>query len=141
MTIAEYEKGVAALLSWREERSNGVNGCLGVLFVVRSRAKAGWHGGSWTGVITAANQFSSMTVLGDSQTVRYPDPRDPSFLQVLQLVDGVYDDSRPDNLTQGALYYCDPVGITPGGWFQRNILDKPDEHPRVAQVGTTLYFK
>jgi hypothetical protein len=143
MTVADFEKGLASLLAWREERSNGVNGMMGVLFVVNNRAKAGWSGGNWTRVIEAHNQFSSISVLGDSQTVAYPDVRDPMFMQVLQAVDSVYDGERQDKLTNGALYYADlgSPGYTKGGWFDRNIVQDPALHPRVAQIGTTTYFK
>jgi hypothetical protein len=143
MTVEDFEKAQAVLLAWREERSNGSNGMLGVLFVVRNRAKAGWSGGDWLAVIDAHNQFSSISVLGDSQTVMYPDVRDPGFLQILQAVDSVYDDTRKDLLTNGALYYADMAspGYTKGGWFDRTIAQDPVHHPRVAQIGTTTYFQ
>lgn len=143
MTVEDFEKAQAVLLAWREERSNGANGMLGVLFVVRNRAKAGWGTGDWCRVIDAHNQFSSMTVLGDGQTVEYPDVRDPQFLQVLQTVDAVYDDEKKDLLTNGALYYADLASpaYDKGGWFDRTIVQDPANHPRVAQIGTTTYFK
>lgn len=145
MTVADFEKALACLLAWREERSNQINGMLGVLFVVRNRAKAGWENGDWIRIISAHNQFSSMSGLDDSQTVMYPDQRDPQFLQflqILQMVDSVYDDTRKDLLTNGALYYADlGKGVTHGGWFQRNIVQQPALHPRIAQIGTTSYFK
>lgn len=143
MTVEDFEKGQAVLLAWREERSNGANGMLGVLFVVRNRAKAGWNNGDWCKIIDARNQFSSMSVLGDSQTVAYPDVRDPQFLQILQAVDTVYDDTRKDLLTNGALYYADlsSPGYTKAGWFDRVIVGDPTNHPRVAKIGTTDYFK
>src|SRR5258707_11113026 len=91
--------------------------------------------------IEAHNQFSSMTVVGDSQTVQYPDPREPNFQRILQLVDGVYDNSMADSLTSGALYYADlnSKAYNHGGWFDRNIVNSA-AHPRVAQIGTTTYF-
>jgi hypothetical protein len=115
---------------------------LAVLFVVRNRSKAGWSQGSWTQIIESHNQFSSISVVGNSQTVLYPDPRDPDFISVMQLVDSVYDGTRADNLTDGALYYADiGRGITLGGWFEKNIINDPTNHPRTAQVGTTTFFK
>ena len=143
MIVADFEMALASLLAWREERSNGPNGMLAVLFVLRNRVKAGWNGASWTRNIDGHNQFSSMSVTGDSQTVAYPDVRDPQFLQVLQVVDSVYDGTRLDNLTNGALYYADLAskGYTHGGWFERNIVLQPEVHPRMATVGTTTYFK
>ena len=116
---------------------------LGVLFVVRNRAKAGWNQGSWSKIIESHNQFSSISILGDSQTVAYPDPHDVQFLAILQLVDSVYDDSRADNLTNGALYYADTnsPAYNKGGWFDRNIAQQPVAHPQTAQIGTTTYFE
>jgi Cell Wall Hydrolase len=141
MDVNNYVLSLAALVAWREERGNGLNGCLGVLFVIKNRAKAGWEFGDIFKIITQKNQFDSMVLKGDPNTVEYPSPDDPVFSKLVQYVDGVFDGSTQDTLTQGALYYCDPgPGVTPGGWFQRNIIDNP-AHPRVAQIGTTLYFK
>lgn len=145
MRNQDFLSAIAALLAWREENSNGVNGMLGVLFVVRNRQKAGWSHGDLGIIMEGHNQFSSMSVLGDGQTVHYPDVRDPSFQKVLQYVDSIFDidNPLPDTLTNGALYYSDlnSPGFQKGGWFDRNIIQKPDEHPRSAQIGTTSYFK
>jgi len=141
MDPANYIKSVLALLAWREENINGVNGMLGVMFVVRARAQA-WGKGDWLSVMTAHNQFSSMTVAGDGQTVKYPDPRDPAFQRVLQIVDSVFDGTMTDTLTNGALYYADLASpaYNKGGWFDRNVAGSPD-HPVVAKIGSTTYFK
>ena len=141
MTNEDYVKAIACLLAEREERSNGINGMLGVLCVLRNRAIAGWFKGAWLANITAKNQFSSMTVLGDRMTVEYQDPRAPAFQKVLQMVDQVYDGSLQD-MTAGALYYADlsSPGFVKGGWFDRTIVANPDKFPRVAQIGTTTYF-
>jgi hypothetical protein len=140
---SDFVKSLLALLAWREERSNHVNGMLGVCFVVRNRVKAGWNGGDYLKNITAHNQFSSISVIGDGGTVAYPVSNDPEFMQILQLVDLVYDDTRPDTITNGALYYADmnSPGYNHGGWFDRNIVQNPTAHPRCAQIGSTTYFK
>ncbi len=141
MTADEFIKGIAALLAWREEELNGVNGMLSVLFVVRNRVKAGWNGGDWGKIIEGHNQFSSMTVLGDKRTVAYPDVREPSFQRVLQEIDAIYSGETADTLTNGALYYYNRgPGVTPGGWFERTILANPKRFPRTATVGSTIYF-
>ncbi len=144
-TWDDFIKSELALLAWREERSNQVNGMLGVCFIVRNRVKKGWFGSSWLGNINGHGQFSSMTILGDSQTIKYPVMNDPQFTQILQLVDEVYDQDNPrvDNLTNGSLYYADlnnPT-FTKGGWFDREILQKSDIHSLAATIGTTSYFK
>jgi Cell Wall Hydrolase len=142
MTSENYIKSLACLLAWREEASNGVNGMLAVLFVVANRAKADWEMGDWNKIITAHNQFSSMSVSGDGQLVHYPDPHDTNFNKVLQFVDGIYDGSLQDNLTSGSVYYADLTspGYQKGGWFDRVILGNPNRFPSVAKVGTTTYF-
>jgi hypothetical protein len=138
-----YVKSLACLLAVREEESNGVNGCLGVLFVLRTRVAAGWFGGDLYKNITAKNQFSSMVIKGDNRTVYYADPREPNFQKVLQFVDNVFDGTMKDILTNGAIYYSDlqSAGFQKGGWFDRAIVQRPDLHPRCATIGTTSYFK
>jgi Cell Wall Hydrolase len=142
VTFDDFNKCMLALVAWREERSNGINGMLGVMFVIRNRVKKGWFGGDYLSNIAGHNQFSSMSVSGDSQTVHYPVIHDPTFTQLLQLTDEVYDDTRTDTITNGALYYADmaSTGYNHGGWFDRNIAQNAIDHPRVAVIGTTTYF-
>jgi len=142
MEIDSYVKALAALTAWREENSNGVNGMMGVLFVIRNRAKANWHFGDWEAIITAQNQFDSMTRVGDGQTVHYPDPRDSNFNKILNYIDGIYDGSTADTLTQGALYYADLTspGFNKTGWFAKTILANPNRFPCVAKIGSTSYY-
>jgi hypothetical protein len=142
----DFEKAIVALECWREMRSDGVNGMLSVAFVLRNRAKAGWFHGSIYDNAIAKNQFSSMTVKGDPNTVRFPDDpvhpdtREPQFQAFLQLIDGVFDDSKLDYITSGALYYA-VVSDSTSVWFVTNILSDPINHPRVAQMGQTTFFK
>lgn len=142
MTTQDYEKSLACLLAWREERSNGLNGMLAVLHVIRNRMASRKFGKSWSDVIAGHHQFSSMTVAGDSQTVAYPEPRDPVFQKLLLLVDGIYDGMTQDKLTLNSLYYADlgSPSFNPDGWFAKVILADPEKYPRVAQIGTTTYF-
>ena len=143
MLMGDYIKSQLCLVAWREERSNGLSGQLGVMFVIRNRVHAGWFEGDWAKNITGHNQFSSMSVKGDAGTVSYPDVRDPLFLELLQQVDGVYDNTTNDSITGGALYYADmgSPGYQKGGWFARVIAADSKNHPIVAKVGSTTYFK
>lgn len=143
MDGSTFTKAILALLAWREERSNGISGELAVCFVVRNRVNAGWSQGDWGKVIETHGQFSSISIIGDSQTVLYPDTRDPLFLTVLQAVEGIYDGTTDDTLTNGALYYADlsSKAYNKGGWFDRNIVQFPETHPRCAVIGSTTFFK
>jgi hypothetical protein len=145
MLPEDYEKSEGCLLGWREEASNGLNGMLAVLFLLRNRQndrKDFSNLNSWSALIQEHNQFSSMTVLGDGQTIHWPDPRDPVFVRLLQAVDSIYDNTAVDTLTHGALYYADlnSPKYNKGGWFDRNVVGKPEAHPRVTTIGTTTYF-
>ena len=135
----EFEKAIVSLACWREMRSESVNGMIAVAFVLRNRAKAGWHHGSIYQNAIALNQISSISVLGDPNTIKFPDTRDPDFQTVLHKMDAIYDGAT-DSITSGALYYAVLTDAT-SGWFFKNIVSKPDEHPRVAQIGKTTFFK
>lgn len=141
MTDKDFIKSLAALTAWREENENGLNGMLGVLFVIRRRAEK-WYSGDWAKAIEAHGQFSSMSILGDGQTVKYPDVREPVFAKLLSWMDSMYDGTAEDKLTQGAFYYSDlsSPAYVKDGWFDRVIVAYPETHPRVAVVGSTTYF-
>lgn len=137
MTSEDVEKVEAAMFAYREEGDSSVNAMLGILFVLRNRVKAGWHHGSWLENIAAAESYHP----GQSTTLSFPDVRDPSFLQIVQLVDEVYDDRRPDNLTGGALHYARVALVDPGSKFAKEIMSDPENHPRTGNIGSTTFFK
>ncbi len=138
MDTQEFEKSILALALWREDRSGGMDGMTAVGNCLHNRTKT-WKQ-SWSQVVEGKNQLSSMTYLGDSQTVLYPDPRDPGFIKLLQAVDGIYAGTGTD-LSNGGLYYAALGNITPGGWFQREIVGEPEEHPVCARAGGHTFYK
>ena len=142
MDVHNYVLSLAALTAWREERGGGLNSMLAVMFVIKNRANANWQGGDIYKIITAKNQFDSIVMKGDPNTVEYPDPRDPVFQKVCQYADGIFDGTTADNLTMGSLYYSDlgSPGYNKEGWFELNIVRSPN-HPRLATIGTTSFFK
>lgn len=139
MTTPDYIKAILATLMWREDSGDGLQGMVAVGCVVRNRVLAGWNGGDWLAVMTAHNQFSSMVIVGDPNTVRYPDPRDAKFQSLLWDVEKIYDGSVED-ITGGALYYAN-LNIANSPWFFENIVQKPDAHPRTGTVGQQTFFK
>jgi len=139
MIAESYIKSVLATLMWREDRGDALQGMTACGLVVRNRVKAGWHGGDWIAVMTAHDQYSSMSVTGDSQTVIWGEPGNPLFDKVLMKVDDLYDGTVMD-ITEGALYYANLATMN-SPWFKTSICDKPDVHPIVARVGKQTYFK
>jgi hypothetical protein len=139
MLWSDYEKAILALCLWREDRSGGLEGMKAVGCCIRNRvSKWGW---SYTKAIEGKNQFSSISVLGDTQTILYPPVNDPLFTQVLSLVEDIYDNSLVD-VTMGALYYCsNPSTIPQDGWFAKNILQDPTNHPLIGVFGSQYYYR
>ena len=136
MTAEDFEQSMAALFAWREENDNCANAMLGILYVLRNRVEAGWHHGSWIENIAHAEEHHP----GQKTVDAYPDVRDPAFLQVLQLVDEVYDGRRKDNLTGGALYWARPMKVDPKSWFATEIMNDPAKHPRTGSIGGTMFY-
>ena len=44
-----------------------------------------------------------------------------------------------DDPTGGTLYYAYLRAMDPGGWFERNFVNTPDEHPEVATIGHNVF--
>jgi len=134
----DWYKIALALTIWREASGEGRTGMRAVGHVIRNRVNAKW--GDWDHVITAKWQFSSLTAPGDPMLVKWPDSPDPSFETAMSLADQIYDGSDPD-ITDGAVLYCNPKHIDKDGWFDREVLQKPAEHPRVAVIGQHEFFR
>lgn len=118
--MRDYDKFLLALCAWREASNQGHDGLLAVMNVIRNRVRKGW--GSWQKVICGKNQFTSMSVPGDPQTVRFPAPDDAVWVLCRSLADTVYAGGAEDN-THGALYYYNPRTAT-SRWFTENVVQK-----------------
>jgi hypothetical protein len=71
------------------------------------------------------------------------DEREGSFRELLRKVDDIYhgiaDDTNVNLEEHKSLYYAELNNIT-NPWFQENILNDLDEHPRIATVGQLTFF-
>lgn len=45
-----------------------------------------------------------------------------------------------DDPTGGALYYAYLLAMDPGGWFERNFANTPDELPEVPTIGHLVFY-
>lgn len=142
MLYKDFEKTIVALFTWREASGEGRDGMKAVMCVARNRVLAGHH--TWGEIILAHNQFSSMTVKGDGQTVAYPTASDKAFIDSMALVDEIYgtdgSNGPSSDITGGALYYANLKTAT-SGWFFDNIVNKPDIHPVTLELGHHTFFK
>lgn len=130
-----YETFLMALTMRREARGEGRAGMRAVGHVIHNRSKAGW--GPIYDCITKKNQFSSISVPGDSQTVYFPRPAD--FLDTCHDAKRILEGQDGD-LTEGALYYYNPKTAT-SPWFQNVIVADPVNHPTTLTLGNHQFFK
>lgn len=111
-----------------------VNAMNAIAFVMRNRVQKGWQGGDWMKVLDAAGE--SRGTEPARMTINLRDAAVKTFLPV---VDDIYDGTAEDDLTDGALFYAElHRGVSPD--FIRNIVRRPDDHPRMATVDLMAFF-
>lgn len=132
--LVACDKTFLALVAWREATEDGREAMRAVAHVVANRVKA-WEQ-SWINVIIKPEQFSSITILGDPQTVRFPSELE--LVNLWALIDSIYNGTDPDN-TNGALYYANEALVT-SGWYKEHIIESPD-HPVLATIGRQVFRK
>lgn len=114
-----YRKVVLSLVIWREASGEGREGMRAVAHVIWNRHLAG--AADIVTVVAAKNQFSSMTVAGDGQTVRWPSYPDASFELAMALAESVAAQGDVD-ITGGATFYRNPQTAT-SKWFDENVAN------------------
>lgn len=135
MTVDTYIRAEMARFAIEEgERHGGVNNMLAIALVLRNRVFAGW--GDWVEVVQRA---------AEKRATIYP-PYMPSLRSgnvrtLLNKIDDVYTRADLTDMTGGALFYFEPGAIQPLEWFKREILERPEDHPRCAHVGPVWFFK
>lgn len=102
MVGKDFLYSLACHLAWHEGNSESTNGQLAILFCLKNRITAGIEGGDLGRILQA--EFTKRMLL-KQPSIEVPDVRDPSFSQVLSLVEGIFDGSVQDRLTNGAIYY------------------------------------
>lgn len=127
MNWDDYNQALLALVVWREARGEGSEGMKAVGCVVRNRVK----NDTWTQIISAKWQFSSLTAPGDPMLVQWPVEGDPQFLEAMLLASGIYNGSIPDN-TNGATHYFNPSVVLPK-WAATMT--------KVATIGHHVFYK
>ena len=138
VTGQDVEKALVALTAWREFRGDQYQGMSACVHVLRNRQAKGQFHSHLQEDVTGKNQFSSMTVPGDPNLVKYPEEGEFAFEKLLSNLDDILAGKTVD-ITQGALYYAVPQNST-SGWFERNIVENKKEHPMTTSIGRTLFY-
>lgn len=136
--IAEtFIKAELARVAYQEAHHyGGVDSMLAIVYVMKNRVDAGWFGGEWMDVLQRHYEASAY----EATEMQPINVRDLQFRILLQKIDGVYDGSEPDHLTDGALFYCELTEVT-REWFVKNVLQRRESHPRCASVGPLTFFQ
>lgn len=134
MNWPDYNTALLAVVGYREARGEGPEGIRAVMNVIKNRVTAGW--GDWSKVITGKNQFTSISVPGDSQTVVWPAKPDPIFDSCMQIATDVYTGTGADT-TGGALFYGNPRDLT-STWFINNVVNK---RQKTVTIGHHDFYK
>lgn len=127
-----------AYCGWMEDRGEGVGGCYLVMHCVMNRVKSKEFPNTIREVVFQKNAFSWTRPDNPEHGKQVPFD-DPTYLACLE--DAQYVIFGDDDPTRGALYYANQKTMTPNGWFFRNIVMKPTEHPLTLLAGAHAFYK
>jgi hypothetical protein len=115
-------------------RYGGVNNMLAIALVLRNRVFKGW--GDWLEVVSTA----AAKCANEAEATEPANLRSGNVRVLLNRIDEVYTRAEAEDITGGALFYVDPARpVLP--WFRAEVLDKAEEHARVAHIGPVWFYK
>jgi len=126
-----------ALVAWKEARGEGIQGCRAVMHLVENRVGHPGFASTLHDVIYGKNQFTSMSVPSDPEFNLEPAANDVIFRACMTLAHSLESDPDP---TLGAHYYANLKYVT-SGWFERNIVSDPVNHPVTVKIGNHTFYR
>ncbi len=139
MTFDNVDIDNLALVTWKEARGEGMEGCRAVMHVIVNRVGTPGFATTLHNVIFGKNQFTSMSVASDPEFNLKPQPGDAIFAACENLAQLVLTGQDADN-TLGAHYYANLKNTT-SGWFFNHIVNNSVQHPITATIGHHTFFK
>jgi hypothetical protein len=152
MQSYDFLAATLATIAYRDGFPDGLSGMLGVAFTLRNRISAGWHGGNWTELFNAHQNYAAYP---EPTITDFPDPRVCSVSELLRQIDAIFKGTAEDTITrpresvhdhfqigarpQVALYYArlhEPMREE----FRQNICQNHERHSLIAKVGTLSFF-
>jgi hypothetical protein len=138
MTFDQSDLQSVALCAVKEARSDGLQACVCVMWVIANRAWD-WQE-SVHNVVYGKNQFTSMSLTSDPEFNW--EPRTTGDWDIynacLALAPSILMRTGTDP-TQGAHYYGNLKEVT-SGWFERQIVSDPTNHPLRLTEGKQSFF-
>ena len=127
-----------ALVTWKEARGEGNDGMRAVMHVIINRVGTVGFPHTLHDVIFQKNAFTSMSVPTDPEFNLQPQEGDVQYAYCQNLAVQVLNGTDPD-LTANSHYYAD-LKYTTSGWFFRNIVQNPTQHPHKATIGRQDFY-
>jgi len=116
---------------WRFRKVEGLSGMTGIGCVLRNRVLSGWFAGDWLSVIKDTVERSQFA------NIEFPDMRDPLFARLVWKVESIFDNTI-DDITNGGKYWTVLAEATEE--FKKTIIQHPEDHPRLSNVGGIYFF-
>lgn len=134
MNAAEsYEFILLALCVWREARGEIVSAKFAVAWSIRNRVvKPSWWGRDWISVILKPLQYSSFNV-NDPNAVKWPDPRDTTWMSSVQAAQAAYLGNGDDPVSGATHYFDRSLDGNPPAWAASMI--------HVIDIGNLHFYK
>ena len=126
----DFTKSHLVSYLWRFRKMESLSGMAAIGCTLRNRVLSGWHSGDWLGVLK-----EEIDKAGPSS--EFPDFRDPVLTRLIWKVEAIFDGTIEDP-TNGAKYWCYLPNVSDD--FKTKILQRPDEHPRLANLGHLYFF-
>jgi N-acetylmuramoyl-L-alanine amidase len=128
-----------ALVTWKEARGEGSQGCRAVMHVIVNRVGTPGFAHTLHDIIYGKNQFTSMSVASDPEFNLVPNPNDVMYALCVSLAKKILAGQDTD-ITLGAHYYAN-LKYTTSGWFFNHIVNDPINHPQTVVIGHHTFFK
>ena len=137
ITLDDNDIQSLALVAWKEARGEGDEGMDAVMHVIVNRVGAPGFAHALHDVIYGKNQFTSMSVPSDPEFNLEPKDGDSQYAFCVATAQSFQTD--PADCTKGAHYYAD-LQYTTSGWFFRNIVNNPTDHPHTVKIGRHDFY-
>jgi hypothetical protein len=131
LSSESFLKSQLATYLWHYRGLESLNGMAAIGCVLRNRVLSGWFGGDWLTVLKDVIEKSGLS------STDFPDFRDPVFTRLIWKIESLFDNSA-DDITAGAKFWCHLPTVSEE--FKKTILQHPEEHPRLANIGGLFFF-
>jgi hypothetical protein len=153
VNLQQFERARLAMFAHDEAAHTGsLDAMKAVCYIMRNRAKAGWHDGTLLSVIEAAAESAGNDQGTDRKVMS---ASDRNFQLLLQSIDDIYYGQAEDAVKNVVSETQEPGGAKrrpaclyyqfanrpPRPWFVENIVRDPKNHPRRASFGLMFLFE